>query len=170
MGLAGPAHAAVQCVGTVWLVGPGRDSDGRGNAFGRFRPCCARRACASGGAAVQLAAESEYVLNISPDVARRAFAVELISRSSRPLCISYAGWPRGGQVSHPTRMTVDGRIYESDYENFGYCIGASCPRRIAPGGRLEAFISFSEFPGWDPGLDMSRAQVDFSVRPWRCRG
>jgi hypothetical protein len=35
---------------------------------------------------------------------------------------------------------------------------------------LQSFISFSEFPAWDPAMDMSRAQLDFSVRPWRCRG
>jgi hypothetical protein len=132
--------------------------------------CALAAACASGGAAVQIAAESEYVLTVSPDAARGVFAVELVSRSRRQLCVSYGVWPRGGQVSDPVRMRLDGREYESEVENFGYCIGPSCPHRIAPGGRLETFISFSEFPGWNPGMDMSGAQLDLSVRPWRCRG
>ena len=165
----GAAWRASSTAGPVWPRGLGRDNVGRTMRHAATALSALAAACASGGA-VQFAAPSEYALNISPDVARGAFAVELVSRSSRPLCISFGIWPQGGQVAHPVRMTVDGREYESEIENFGYCIGPSCPHRIAPGGRLQSFISFSEFPAWDPAMDMSRAQLDFSVRPWRCRG
>lgn len=132
----------------------------------------AQASCVAREDPVRYADADEYALDIRPDAAAGAFLLSFESRSTGTLCVSQHNWPdRLGRLhmgADLAQVVVGDRTFAARDTNFGYCVGAGCTLRIAPGGRLTGQIAFAEFDGWDPAT-IDRTRLRFSVRPWACR-
>lgn len=119
-------------------------------------------------------APQDYEVKVTPMDTESRFAVELISHSSRDLCMGIDDWPNAlGQISGgPERAKVfaDGRAFPAADTNFGYCVGKTCTLRIKPRQTLRGVIGYKEFGEPREIAALNGKRLEYHVRPFICTG
>jgi hypothetical protein len=131
-------------------------------------PACA----ASDRGSLRFASGTDYEVRIVDNQEARRFDLELLSHSSKYLCLGKGQWPDAkGRVEdgseRATLPTNIGDLSAAD-ANFGFCVGERCGIRLGPGRSLRGFIGYDQFGDPERIARLKRGRLSFPVSLTKC--
>lgn len=109
----------------------------------------------------------KYRIEVSDDLARRRFNLELISEEIQPICVDFEGWPnQAGEVFQGSqRMSLDVPGHES-IPGISFKFAVSCPGGcgytvVTQGSPLKGFVGYDQFDNDDQWASVLGKKLSF---------
>jgi hypothetical protein len=116
----------------------------------------------------------QYILKVENNPGDGRFDISLISKASRPICVSLESWPNAsGEFTvenEGVAIRGGGKIFSAKSKLLSaYCPGGCGEHRIKPGGELHGIISYGTFGDVGSLAESEPMELIFKVFPYYCR-
>jgi hypothetical protein len=127
--------------------------------------------CASHAWGPGISSHKNFEVQIVDDPSKYRFMIQLLSKSSAPLCLHREGWPNDFGLPYsasPARLFWENGVLISKGQSLGICIGGCGRIEILPGDRLDGYIDYSAFGDREEIAKLPNRTLQFDVYPDKC--
>lgn len=112
----------------------------------------------------------DYNIVVRQDDSMDRFEMELVSTSTRAICVAAEDWPNSlGTVAggRAYLQIWEKGLYSRDIAR-GFCVGPKCETIIPSQSRLTGFVNYAEFGDANSIRSTSSKSMIYDIRPYFC--